>query len=89
MDRPRHRRTPQREAHPLAADWRASAWLLVRFDPHPKSLDKQLDEEEARIRRARRDADGARAAPHLQDLAACLQKTLAQYQQEDGRTTQE
>lgn len=71
-------------------DWRASAWLLVRFDPHPKSLDEQLDEEDARIRAERGETAMERAlTPHLQDLAARLQQTLAQYQQEDGESAQE
>ncbi|MGW1008217.1 hypothetical protein [Streptomyces sp. NPDC002520] len=66
-------------------DWRASAWLLVRFDPNPKSLDEQLDEEDARIRAERGETPMERAlTPPLQDLAARLQKTLAQYQEEDA-----
>ncbi|GGZ01929.1 hypothetical protein GCM10010300_52480 [Streptomyces olivaceoviridis] len=67
-------------------DWRASAWLLVRLDPDPKSLEELLDEDDAR-RRARQETPMERAlTPHLQDLAARLQKTLAQYQEEDGTT---
>ncbi|MFK0113953.1 hypothetical protein [Streptomyces sp. NPDC091217] len=66
-------------------DWRASAWLLVRLDPNPKSFDEQLDEEEARIRAERGETPtGGPLATHLQDLAARLQKTLAQYEEEDA-----
>ncbi|MFF3432480.1 hypothetical protein [Streptomyces sp. NPDC002602] len=60
-------------------DWRASAWFLDRLDPNPKSLDELLDEEDAR-QRAREETPMERAlTPHLQDLAARLQQTLAQY----------
>src|ERR1043165_2308372 len=63
-------------------DWHASAWLLDRIDPNPKSLDELLDEEDAR-QRAREETPMERAlTPHLQDLAARLQQTLAQYEQE-------
>lgn len=66
-------------------DWRASAWLLVRLDPEPKPLDELLDEEDARIRAERGENRMEKAlTPHLQDLAARLEKTLAQYQEEDG-----
>lgn len=66
-------------------DWRASAWLLVRLDAEPKPLDELLDEEDVRIR-AERGGNRMEQAltPHLQDLAARLQKSLAQYQEEDG-----
>lgn len=51
----------------------------------PKPLDELLDEEDVRIR-AERGGNRMEQAltPHLQDLAARLQKTLAQYQEEDG-----
>ena len=63
----------------------ASAWLLVRLDPEPKSLDELLDVEDARIRSEQGENRMERAlTPHLQDLAARLQKTLAQYEEEDG-----
>ncbi|MFE9913359.1 hypothetical protein [Streptomyces clavifer] len=66
-------------------DRRASAWLLVRLDPEPKSLDELLDEEDVRIRAERGENSMERAlTPHLQELAARLQKTLAQYEEEDG-----
>ncbi|MFJ8982906.1 hypothetical protein [Streptomyces sp. NPDC102282] len=66
-------------------DWRASAWLLVRLDPEPKSLDELLDEEDARIRAERGENRMERAlTPHLQELAVRLQKTLVQYEEEDG-----
>ncbi|MFD9007125.1 hypothetical protein ACFV0T_40430 [Streptomyces sp. NPDC059582] len=62
-------------------DWRASAWFLDRLDPNPKSLDELLDEEDAR-QRARQETPMERAlTPHLQDLAARLQQTLAQYEE--------
>ncbi|MER6318924.1 hypothetical protein ABT237_34985 [Streptomyces sp. NPDC001581] len=62
-------------------DWRASAWFLDRLDPNPKSLDELLDEEDAR-QRAREETPMERAlTPHLQDLAARLQQTLAQYEE--------
>lgn len=66
-------------------DWRASAWLLVRLEPNPKSLDEQLDDEDARIRAERGETPMEKAlTPHLQDLAARLQNTLARYQEEDA-----
>jgi hypothetical protein len=75
----------ERRVRRRPGDWRASAWLLVRFDPNPKSFDEQLDEEEARIRAERGETPMERAlTPHLQDLAARLQKTLAQYEEEDA-----
>ncbi|MBK3540221.1 hypothetical protein JHN61_29265 [Streptomyces sp. MBT67] len=62
-------------------DWRASAWFFDRLDPSPKSLDELLDEEDAR-QRAREETPMERAlTPHLQDLAARLQQTLAQYEE--------
>jgi hypothetical protein len=76
----------ERRVRRRPGDWRASAWLLVRLDPEPKSLDELLDEEDAR-QRVRGETPMERAlTPHLQDLAARLQKTLAQYQEEDGTT---
>ncbi|GAP47641.1 hypothetical protein [Streptomyces azureus] len=43
------------------------------------------DEEEARIRAERGETVMERAlTPHFQDLAARLQKTLAQHEEEDG-----
>ncbi|MFE7753373.1 hypothetical protein [Streptomyces sp. NPDC057428] len=57
----------------------------MRLDPEPKSLDELLDEEDARIRAERGENSMERAlTPHLQELAARLQKTLAQYEEEDG-----
>ncbi|MFG3179997.1 hypothetical protein ACGFZC_33730 [[Kitasatospora] papulosa] len=74
----------ERRIRRRAGDWRASAWLLVRLDPEPKSLDELLDEEDARIRSERGENSMERAlTPHLQELAARLQKTLAQYEEED------
>ncbi|MFH9426421.1 hypothetical protein [Streptomyces sp. NPDC017529] len=60
-------------------DWRASAWLLVRLDPQPKSLDELLDEEDARIRAERGESA---VTPDLRDLAARLQKTFVQGQEQ-------
>ncbi|MFF7954162.1 hypothetical protein [Streptomyces griseorubiginosus] len=75
----------ERRVRRRPGDWRASAWLLVRLDPEPKTLEELLDEEDARIRAERGENRMERAlTPHLQDLAARLQKTLAQYQEEDG-----
>ncbi|MFC8230697.1 hypothetical protein [Streptomyces sp. NPDC057287] len=66
-------------------DWRASAWLLVRLDPDPKSLDELLDEEDARIRAEGGENRMERSlAPYLQELAVRLQKTLVQYEHEDA-----
>lgn len=77
----------ERRVRRRPGDWRASAWLLVRLDPEPKTLDELLDEEDARMRAERGENRMEKAlAPHLQDLAARLQKTLAQYQEEDGTT---
>jgi uncharacterized protein (UPF0216 family) len=61
----------------------------VRLDPEPKSLDELLDEEDARIRAEHGEGNAMERAltPHLQDLAARLQKTLAQYQEEDDTPT--
>ncbi|MFG3223083.1 hypothetical protein [Streptomyces sp. NPDC048185] len=77
----------ERRVRRRPGDWRASAWLLVRLDPEPKTLEELLDEEDARIRAERGENRMERAlTPHLQELAARLQKTLAQYQEEDGTT---
>lgn len=77
----------ERRVRRRPGDWRASAWLLVRLDPEPKSLDELLDEEDARIRVERGENRMEKAlTPHLQDLAARLQKTLAQYEEEDSTT---
>ncbi|MBL3808462.1 hypothetical protein [Streptomyces sp. BRB081] len=78
----------ERRVRRRPGDWRASAWLLVRLDPdEPKSFEQQLDEEEARIRAERGENRMEQAlTPHLQDLAARLQTTLARYQEEDGTT---
>ncbi|MDT9686424.1 hypothetical protein RND61_30780 [Streptomyces sp. TRM76323] len=73
----------ERRVRRRPGDWHASAWLLDRFDPNPKSLDELLDEEDAR-QRARETPMERALTPHLQDLAQRLQKTLAQYQEEDG-----
>ncbi|MFE6189272.1 hypothetical protein ACFQ6U_33095 [Streptomyces sp. NPDC056465] len=75
----------ERRVRRRPGDWRASAWLLVRLDPEPRSLDELLDEEDARIRAERGENSTERAlTPHLQELAARLQKTLAQYEYEDA-----
>ncbi|WP_141666032.1 hypothetical protein [Streptomyces hirsutus] len=75
----------ERRVRRRPGDWRASAWLLVRLDPEPKTLDELLDEEDARIRAERGETAMERAlTPHLQDLAERLQRTLAQYREEDG-----
>ncbi|MFH8582525.1 helix-turn-helix domain-containing protein [Streptomyces zaomyceticus] len=69
-------------------DWRASAWLMDRLDPNPRSLDELLDEEDEKIRAERGDSAMERAlTPHLRDLAERLQRTLARYQ-EEGTSTQ-
>ncbi|MFK0231394.1 hypothetical protein ACIQUL_37140 [Streptomyces sp. NPDC090303] len=71
----------ERRVRRRPGDWRASAWFLDRLDPNPKSLDELLDEEDAR-QRARQETPMERAlTPHLQDLAARLQQTLAQYEE--------
>ncbi|MFG2417308.1 hypothetical protein, partial [Streptomyces goshikiensis] len=71
----------ERRVRRRPGDWRASAWFLDRLDPNPKSLDELLDEEDAR-QRAREETPMERAlTPHLQDLAARLQQTLAQYEE--------
>lgn len=78
----------ERRVRRRPGDWRASAWLLVRLDPEPKTLEELLDEEDARIRAERGENRMERAlTPHLQDLAARLQQTLAQYREEDGTPT--
>ncbi|MCX4682659.1 hypothetical protein OG413_46805 [Streptomyces sp. NBC_01433] len=75
----------ERRVRRRPGDWRASAWLMDRLDPHPKSLDEMLDEEDARIRAERGETAMERAlTPHLQDLAARLQKTIAQYEESSG-----
>ncbi|NEC32210.1 hypothetical protein [Streptomyces rubrogriseus] len=73
----------ERRVRRRPGDWHASAWLLDRLDPNPKSLHELLDEEDAR-QRARETPMERALTPHLQDLAERLQKTLAQYQEEDG-----
>ncbi|MER5873391.1 hypothetical protein [Streptomyces sp. NPDC002044] len=61
-------------------DWRAAAWFLDRLDPNPKTLDELLDEEDARLA-ARSETPLERAlTPQLQELAARLQRTLAEYE---------
>ncbi|NUK93999.1 hypothetical protein HRW16_19610 [Streptomyces lunaelactis] len=78
----------ERRVRRRPGDWRASAWLLVRLDPEPKSFHELLDEEDARIRAERGENRMERVlTPHLQDLAARLEKTLAQYREEDGTPT--
>ncbi|MCL7370435.1 hypothetical protein [Streptomyces ardesiacus] len=68
----------ERRVRRRPGDWRAFAWLLVRLDPEPKPLDELLDEEDARIRAERGENRMEKAlTPHLQDLAARLEKTLA------------
>ncbi|WP_329359966.1 hypothetical protein [Streptomyces anulatus] len=69
----------ERRVRRRPGDWRASAWLLDRLDPNPKSLDELLDEEDAR-QRARETPMERALTPHLQDLAQRLQKALAQHQ---------
>jgi len=76
----------ERRVRRRPGDWRASAWLLVRLAPEPKSLDELLAEEDTR-QHARGETPMEQAlTPHLQDLAARMQETLAQCQEEDGTT---